>query len=167
LNTAVKTGSIQVRKNEDGEEYGIKLGDKLYPALEVCNVLDTVGGVGYYSDGSSRGIDICQRGINKDIAEFAQQLLIKKQDIFEKEIENLKINIPTTEHLQWFNVENRFQPMGVKMIGVFCSYIKEMGFLDQTKYLAGFQIVPDMVPGFGPIEFNGTKISMRVSEALT
>ena len=57
--------------------------------------------------------------------------------------------------------------MGVKMIGVFCNIIKNMDFLDKTKYLAGFQTVPNKVPGFGEIEFNSTKISMRVSNFLT
>ena len=57
--------------------------------------------------------------------------------------------------------------MGVKMIGVFCNTIKNMDFLDKTKYLAGFQTVPNEVPGFGVIEFDSTKISMRVSDFLT
>ena len=57
--------------------------------------------------------------------------------------------------------------MGVKMIGVFCNIIKDMDFLDKTKYLAGFQTVPNEVPGFGDIDFNSTKISMRVSNFLT
>jgi single-stranded-DNA-specific exonuclease len=53
------------------------------------------------------------------------------------------------------------------MIGVFCTRIKEMDFLDTSKYLAGFQLVPDEVPGFGNMSFNSIKISMRVSEFLT
>lgn len=57
--------------------------------------------------------------------------------------------------------------MGVKMIGVFCSHIKNMEFLDHSKYLAGFQTIQNKIPGFGRIEFNATKISMRVSDELT
>ncbi len=41
-----------------------------------------------------------------------------------------------------------------------------MDFLDETKYLAGFQTVSNEVPGFGKIDFNSTKISMRVSDFL-
>ncbi|MFW6274893.1 MAG: hypothetical protein ACOC2P_03540, partial [Spirochaetota bacterium] len=35
------------------------------------------------------------------------------------------------------------------MIGVFCNLISDMDFLDYTKYLPGFQRVPDEVPGSG------------------
>jgi hypothetical protein len=32
--------------------------------------------------------------------------------------------------------------------------------------VAGFQIIPNEIPGFGPIEFNEVKISMRVSAQI-
>ena len=41
-----------------------------------------------------------------------------------------------------------------------------MGFVDPEKYIAGFQIIPNEIPGFGPIAFNGVKISMRVPLSL-
>ena len=52
--------------------------------------------------------------------------------------------------------------MGVKMIGVFCDAIKNSDTVDKRRYVAGFQIIPNEIPGFGPIEFNEVKISMRV-----
>jgi hypothetical protein len=45
--------------------------------------------------------------------------------------------------------------------------MKDLDFLDTSKYLAGFQHVTDMVPGFGEISFDATRLSMRVSEYLT
>ncbi len=99
--------------------------------------------------------------------EYVRQLVEKKDEIFTREICDLQRHIRTTDHIQWFDVQRRFEPMGVKMIGVFCTMIKDLEFLDKTKYLAGFQQVPDLVPGFGEIEFNATKISMRVSQQLT
>jgi hypothetical protein len=60
-------------------------------------------------------------------------------------------------------VENRFSPMGVKMIGAFCDAIKDKAYIDPKRYLAGFQIIPNEIPGFGPITLNEVKISMRVS----
>jgi len=71
-----------------------------------------------------------------------------------------------TPHLQWVNVANRFAPMGVKMIGVLCYEIRNMDFIDPQKYIAGFQIIPNEIPGFGPIAFDEVKISMRVPAAL-
>ena len=53
--------------------------------------------------------------------------------------------------------------MGVKMIGAFCDAVKDTVDMDPKKYIAGFQIIPNEIPGFGPIELNEVKISMRVS----
>jgi hypothetical protein len=49
------------------------------------------------------------------------------------------------------------------MIGAFCDAIKDTQYIDAGKYLAGFQVIPDAIPGFGKIAFNEVKISMRVS----
>jgi hypothetical protein len=56
--------------------------------------------------------------------------------------------------------------MGVKMIGVFCDAIKNTEHVDPAKYVAGFQIIPDEIPGFGPIGIKDVKISMRVSAQM-
>jgi single-stranded-DNA-specific exonuclease len=69
-------------------------------------------------------------------------------------------------HIQWFQVEERFFPMGVKMIGAFCDAIRVTTLIDPHKYLAGFQIIPDEIPGFDSIKFNQVKISMRVSPSM-
>jgi single-stranded-DNA-specific exonuclease len=165
--SASPTASAVDAADASEETYYIKLGGIEYPAAEICNILDTLGGVGYYQDGTARGIEICRSGISPEQKEYIQLLNEKKEAIFSREIEHLKRTIHTTEHIQWFTVEDRFQPMGIKMIGVLCTRIKEMEFLDTSKYLAGFQLVPDEVPGFGKISFNSIKISMRVSEFLT
>ena len=51
--------------------------------------------------------------------------------------------------------------MGVKMIGAFCDMYKETEGFDPQKYIAGFQVIPNKIPGFGPITFDEVKISMR------
>ena len=56
--------------------------------------------------------------------------------------------------------------MGVKMIGAFCDAIRVTDLIDPLKYLAGFQIIPDEIPGFDVLTFNEVKISMRVSPHL-
>ena len=98
---------------------------------------------------------------------MVQRLKIIKRKAFEAEIAKLQegaLKIPP--HLQWVHVENRFAPGGVKMIDVFCYEIRNMNFIDPQKYIAGFQIIPNEVPGFGPITFNEAKISMRVPAVL-
>jgi single-stranded-DNA-specific exonuclease len=158
---------IRSDNRESGEKYYIYLSGIEYPAEDICDALDTLGGVGYYQNGTARGIELCQKGLTPTLEKLIDDLNRKKEDIFSNEISNLKQGINTTKNLHWFDVHDRFNPMGVKMIGVFCNFIKNMDFLDKTKYLAGFQTVPNEVPGFGDIDFNSTKISMRVSDYLT
>ncbi len=87
--------------------------------------------------------------------------------IFDDEIARLRSGgWRQAPHIQWFNVEKRFFPMGVKMIGAFCDAIRETDLIDPQKYLAGFQVIPDEIPGFGAIAFNEVKISMRVSPRM-
>lgn len=168
MEKAVGQGLMRFEKTEMGERYFITLGDSDYEAGEVCRVLDTLGAAGYYNGGADSGIDLCLNGFIPETLETVRDLTKIQENLFGREIERLKAGgLRTTEHLQWFDVEERFAPMGVKMIGVFCATIRDMDFLDHSKYLAGFQTVPDEVPGFGRIDFNSTKISMRVSRELT
>lgn len=158
---------IEIHSEKQGESYRIRLGTELYPSAMICEALDTVGGVGYYSDGPEKGIEICLTGVQDEMAEYVQEMISLKDSIFNRELERLKEEISTTEHIQWFDVGSRFYPMGIKMIGVFCTLIKEESFLDQNKYLAGFQRIPETIGGFESIRFNATKISMRASDQLT
>jgi len=168
LSSAVLSGTMRITETDEGEEYFIRLGGTEYPAKKVCGDLDTLGGVGYYSGGTDEGVKVCRQGFTPETETRVKELKDIQKNIFDSEIERIKNgNIETTEHLQWFNVEERFNPMGVKMIGVFCNIIKNMEFLDHSKYLAGFQTVKNEIPGFGHIPFNSTKISMRVSDELT
>ncbi len=41
-----------------------------------------------------------------------------------------------------------------------------MDFIDPQKYIAGYQTIPNEIPGFGSIGFNEIKISMRVPADL-
>jgi hypothetical protein len=41
-----------------------------------------------------------------------------------------------------------------------------MDFIDPQKYIAGFQVIPNEIPGFDSIAFNEVKISMRVPNQL-
>ncbi|MDA3810216.1 MAG: hypothetical protein PF518_07755 [Spirochaetaceae bacterium] len=92
LKTAVKQKLVRVDELLFDEIYYIMLGGKEYPAADICSTLDTLGGVGYYDGGATRGIHICQRGIDSKTARYIEDLKSKKEDLFEKEIENLKKN---------------------------------------------------------------------------
>jgi len=56
--------------------------------------------------------------------------------------------------------------MGVKMIGAFLDSIRNSDIVDPDRYLAGFQTIPNQVPGIGAFDFDQVKISMRVADAM-
>jgi hypothetical protein len=110
------------------------------------------------------GIKVCLAGTTPESDQMLQSLKAVQARAFEQEIQRLKSGaLKKTEHIQWFQVENRFKPMGVKMIGVFCDVIKNLDFMDPKRYVAGYQIIPNEIPGIGPISMSDVKISMRVS----
>jgi single-stranded-DNA-specific exonuclease len=109
------------------------------------------------------GVRVLLEGVSPESDQMVEALKATKEVIFERERARLrKGNLRLSPHIQWFLVENRFSPMGVKMIGLFCEEIRALEFIEPGKYIAGFQTVPNEIPGFGPIQFNQAKISMRV-----
>ena len=137
------------------------------PVIEFGDYLDILGGVGYYQKGPDRGVRVCLEGFTPESDRMVEQLKAIRTKIFNKEFARLQAgDWKKTPHIQWFHVEKRFFPMGVKMIGAFCDAIKDTNLVDPLKYIAGFQIIPDEIPGFNNLTFNEVKISMRVSPYL-
>ena len=161
---AVRQGQMEIHKRERGEEYFLTRPAGLLPVLELSDSLDLLGGVGYYQGGPDMGVRVCLEGVSPESDRMADELKAVRKRIFEAESVRLRAGaLKKTPHIQWFHVEKRLFPMGVKMIGAFCDAIKDTDLIDPQKYLAGFQVIPDEIPGFGSIAFNEVKISMRVS----
>jgi single-stranded-DNA-specific exonuclease len=161
---AARQGMVEIRKNEKGEQYLLTGFKGQTNCIEFGDYLDVLGGVGYYQKGPDMGIKVCLEGVSPESDRMVEELKAVRTKIFNNEIASLKAGaLKKTPHIQWFNVEKRFFPMGVKMIGAFCDAIKDTNLIDPKKYLAGFQIIPDEIPGFNAITFNEVKISMRVS----
>ena len=164
---AVQQGTIEIGEHEAGEHYLLKSWKRLMPCDELGRYLDVLGGAGYYQKGPDMGVRVCLEGTSSESDQMVTNLKETKDKAFDVEMTTLrKHGLKQTGHIQWFHVENRFSPMGVKMIGLFCESIKGMDFMDPRKYIAGFQRIPDQVPGFGPVSFNGVKVSMRVPDYL-
>ncbi len=164
---AADQGKLEIRKHKTGERYYVDTSKGPVACDEFGAYLDTLGAAGYYQNGPDMGIKVCLEGASAESDRMLKKLQAIQDKAFENEI--LKIQsegLQKTAHIQWFHVENRFVPMGVKMIGVFCDAIKNSEAVDPQRYLAGFQIIPNEIPGFGPIEFNEVKISMRVSAPI-
>jgi single-stranded-DNA-specific exonuclease len=164
---AVNQGQIEIRKDGIGEQYFIKNPRGQINCIKFGDYLDILGGVGYYNKGPEMGVMVCLEGTSIESDRMVEELKAIRTRIFNNEIKRLGSGeMKQAAHIQWFHVEKRLFPMGVKMIGAFCDAIKDTNLVDPCKYIAGFQIIPDEIPGFGEIKFNEVKISMRVAHDL-
>jgi len=164
---AVKQGKIEIREQQAGERYYLNTPRGQVPCDEFGAYLDTLGAAGYYQNGPDLGVRVCLEGATEESDRMLVELKSVQTRAFEEELKRIRSGaLIKTDHIQWFQVENRFKPMGVKMIGVFCDAIKNTEHVDPDKYVAGFQIIPDEIPGFGPIGMKDVKISMRVSAKM-
>lgn len=164
---AVRQGKMKIEESGDGETYYLKSLDGWEPVIDFGDRLDIMGGVGYYRGGPGMGVNACLEAMTPETNRVVEEYKAIRTNLFENEIARLQSGgLKKTAHIQWFTVEKRLFPMGVKMIGAFCDAIKDTPLMDPQKYIAGFQIIPDEIPGFGAIPFNEVKVSMRVAKAM-
>ncbi|MCD6577369.1 MAG: DHH family phosphoesterase [Anaerolineaceae bacterium] len=164
---AAQQGLIEIRKHKTGEQYLLTNSKGQFSCVELGDYLDILGGVGYFQKGPDMGVRVCLEGVSPESDRMVEVLKATRTKAFNEEIEKLQRNaLKKTPNIQWFHVKKRFLPMGVKMIGAFCEFIKGADFIDPQKYIAGFQIIPNEIPGFEAIPFNEVKISMRVAPYL-
>ena len=164
---AVRQEKVAIEKVKGKERYLLKSPKDWIPLDEFGAYLDTLGAAGYYQNGPDMGIKVCLEGISQESDHMLDVLRDVQNRAFNQEIARIQSGaLKKTSNIQWFRVENRFSPMGVKMIGAFCDAIKDTKDIDPKRYIAGFQIIPNEIPGFGNITFNEVKISMRVSDHL-
>jgi len=161
---AARQGLIEIRQQGTGEQYLLKTPRGQLPVIDLGDYLDVLGGVGYYRDGPGLGVKVCLAGGSPESDRAVEEFGAVRTKLFDDEIARLRTGaMMQAPHIQWFHVEKRFFPMGVKMIGAFCDAIRDTDLVDPHKYLAGFQVIPDEIPGFGAIDFHQVKISMRVA----
>lgn len=164
---AVRQGKMEIRQQAVGERYYLNTPAGQVACDEFGAYLDTLGAAGYYQNGPDMGVRVCLEGTTDDSNRMLENLKSVQAKAFEAELKRIRSGeLIETDHIQWFEVRDRFKPMGVKMIGVFCDAIKNSEDVDPEKYVAGFQIIPDDIPGFGSIGMQDVKISMRVSAKM-
>lgn len=157
-----RQGLLEIREHDTGEDYILLTPKGPMPCDELGFYLDTLGAAGYYQAGPDMGIKVCLDGITPESDRMLKELRSIQTKIFEGQIKKIRQGeIVQSKHIQWFHVQERFNPMGVKMIGAFCDMYKETEGFDPRKYIAGFQVIPNKIPGFGPITFDEVKVSMR------
>jgi single-stranded-DNA-specific exonuclease len=155
---------MRIEAGEKGEIYHFWTQGWEREGSSLAEYIETLGAVGYYRGGPEAGVSVCLLGSTVASDRMYKELKVLKEERFRQEIRRLKAgNLHQTDHLQWFHLEDRFAPMGVKMVGAFCDVVRNMDFIDPRRYLAGFQHLPDFIPGFGPVGMKDVKVSMRVS----
>lgn len=165
LHDAVDMGKARIEIQKSREVYYLESFNAY--AHELADILTTLGSVGYYSGDFKLGLEMCREGVSERAIARAEELRKLRDSKFKEEIQRLKDGeLKKERHIQWFSVEDRFAPMGVKVIGLFCHLIKDMSFVSYDKYLAGFQYFVPEIPGLGKINWQGVKVSMRAPEYL-
>jgi single-stranded-DNA-specific exonuclease len=161
---AVRQGLLEIRQHELGEQYLLNGSAGQTDVVAFGDYLDVLGGVGYYQSGPDVGVTVCLEGVSPESDRMVEELETVRSRLFDEETARLEAGaLKEAPHIQWFHVETRFFPMGVKLVGAFCDAIRTTDLIDPRKYIAGFQIIPDEIPDFGAIKFNQVKISMRVA----
>ncbi len=165
--TAMAAGQLEIGSHAGGERYRFRGGVHEDTVDALAADLDILGGMGFFQGGPETGVRVCLEGYDDDARRLRTALKRQREAIYRAEIDRLRAgHLKSTGRIQWFHVDGRFDGMGVKMVGDFCRFIRQRDFIAPENYIAGFQPVPDMVPGLGAIRFNAVKVSMRVAPAL-
>jgi len=163
----VRQGLLEIEEEDGRERYVLLTRAGSVPCETFALNLDTFGGTGYHRGGPEIGIGVCLEGPSPESDGVLEELRTLQDRLFNEEIRRLREEgWRQTQHVQWLHVTSRFMPMGVKMIGAFLDTVRNTGDVDPDRYLAGFQVIPDEIPGIGSFDFNQVKISMRVSDPM-
>lgn len=165
LDEAIEREQVKVKLEGVKERYLItKFGEY---ADEMAMRLTTLGAVGYERAGYRLGVKACFEGFDEKTLNMVSELEKLKEEKFNEMIKRLKEGeLIQEKHTQWFHVGDFFSPMGVKTVGEFCQLVKDMSFINDGKYLVGFQNKPKFIPDLGEIEWECVKMSGRIPTAL-
>jgi len=163
----VRQGLLEIEEEDGRERYVLLTPGGSQPCETLARDLDTFGGAGYHRGGPEIGIGVCLDGPSPISDGMLEDLRTLQDRLFNEEIRRLREEgWRQTRHIQWLHVHSRLMPMGVKMIGAFLDTIRNTDDVDPERYLAGFQVIPDEIPGIGAFDFGQLKISMRVADPM-
>lgn len=164
---AQRQGQLEIEVGSDGDLYRLLTPGGPVECSSFARNLDTFGGSGYHRGGPEIGVEVCLNGPDAGSEGILDELRSIQERAFSGELELLRSKgWNETTNIQWIHVHNRFAPMGVKMIGAFLDSIRNGDLVNHKKYLAGFQTVPNQIPGIGAFDFDQVKISMRVAGSM-
>lgn len=133
-------------------------------ASTLAAEVNSLGGYGYFRGGPDIAVKGLRDGCNAAFFSAAHSFQAEIQTALERFTANNFLHQGTT--IQWFSLGPAFTSFGVKTVGLVCEELIARGLVDESKYLAGFQNVPNEIPGLGTLALNQTKISMRLPKLL-
>ena len=162
LEEALRNGMAQRKgKNFEITKFKIRV-NSLFSKLQI------LGAVGYYEGGPEIGINVCLKGLSKEQKDRVNALETRRKKANRRLLGRLYCErLEETEHVQWFDAGSMYVGMGVKVIGQFCSFLSyKARLIKPNKYILGFVDVPPEIPGWGKLEGNFVKGSIRVPEIM-
>ena len=166
LETAVRRGDLQPGKTGDDAPWllprfqgrNLREADRLIIALAVN---------GYYRRGADLALESCLNGPDDRTLAFSTELAIIQRDRFSPEMDRIRREgLRTRGQIVWTDAGDRFYPLGLKAIGLFCEEIIREGLAEGERYVAGFQRFPGQNPYLGGFAGKETKVSFRVTPGL-
>ncbi len=109
----------------------------------------------------------CLNGPDERTLAFGAEMAAIQQDRFSREMDRIRREgLPRKGRIVWTDVGERFYPLGLKAIGLFCEEIIREGLAEGECYVAGFQHFPGENPYLGGFAGKETKVSFRVTPGL-
>ncbi len=162
LQEALKNEIVQQKgKNHEITKFKIRV-NPLFSKLQI------LGAVGYYEGGPEIGINVCLEGSSKDTKDRVNTLENQRKEANRRLLGRLyRERLKETRHIQWFDAGSMYAGMGVKVIGQFCSFLSyKARLIKPNKYILGFVDVPREISGWGKLEGNFVKGSVRVPKVM-
>jgi single-stranded-DNA-specific exonuclease len=164
INATVAEKAARFGVKEEAGEWCFEFGKKIL-ASKLIEALNAFGSFGYLQG----GVEVALEGLRQGITDaWIARAEILQRD-FERRLNKLLQEVSLTQvgtHLQWFDLKDLFSGYGVKSVGLACEKLIFEKRCDSPCYLAGFQKVPNLVPGVGEIDFGESKFSMRVTREM-
>lgn len=135
--------------------------------LETDRLITALAVNGYYRRGADLALEACLKGPDDRVLALAAELAGIQRDRFGRELARIRREgIGRDGRIVWTDVEDRFYPLGLKAVGLFCEEIIMGGLAGGDNYVVGFQRFPGENPYLGGFSGREAKVSFRVTPGL-
>jgi len=135
----------------------------------LFSMLQVLGSTLYYSGGPSLGVRMCLEGPFEEAVKAVGEAEERRKKANKRLLAILYRRgfTKVTEHIQYLDSGNVFEGFGTKAVGTFASMISYRGRpVNPNKYIFVSMKVPREVPGWGSLEREFTKFSVRAPKKL-